>query len=48
LSKLGIDNSYSKIFEKLNSFVGKKITPEDQKTIRQLNKDMSDIRKQSC
>jgi hypothetical protein len=44
LSKLGIDNSYSKIFEKLNSFVGKKITPEDQKTIRQLNKDMSDIR----
>jgi hypothetical protein len=44
LSKLGIDNSYSKIFEKLNSFVGKKITPEDQKIIRQLNKDMSDIR----
>jgi hypothetical protein len=44
LSKLGIDNSYSKIFEKLNSFVGKKITPENQKIIRQLNKDMSDIR----
>jgi hypothetical protein len=47
LSKLGIDNSYSKIFEKLNSFVGKKITPEDQKTIRQLNKDMSDIRERA-
>jgi hypothetical protein len=44
LSKLGIDSSYSKIFKELNSFVGKKITPEDQKTIRQLNKDMSDIR----
>jgi hypothetical protein len=47
LSKLGIDSSYSKIFKELNSFVGKKITPENQKTIRQLNKDMSNIRERA-
>ena len=47
LSKQGIDSSYGNIFKKLDSFVGKKVTPENQKSIQILNEQMSRLREKA-